>query len=115
VSGAQHPKDLLFHDTTFLGLPGENTFCLAPGTLTITLSIAFELLIGRHAGRGGAAYAADERADALSKAGRELGDGRVGRVGTATPGGVVLVIVVVVAIGVILALYLASLGVYFET
>jgi hypothetical protein len=65
-------------------------------------------------GEAATAYAADERTDALSKAGRELGDGRVWRVRTATPGGVGVVIVVVV-IGAILALYLSRFRIYFET
>ena len=113
MSGVQHSKDLLFHEATFIGLPGENAFCLAPGTLTVTLSLAFELLIGGQGRSGGAAYAVDERADALSKAGRELGDGGVWRVRTATPGGVVVVIFVVV-IGAILAVNLSRIWIYFE-
>ena len=112
MSSVQHCKDLLFHEATFIGLPGENTFCLAPGTLTVTLGLAFELLIGRQSGRCGTAYATDKRADALSEAGRELGDGGVWRVRTATPGGVVVFVVVV--IGAILAVYLSRIGIYFE-
>jgi len=113
VSRVEHRKHLLFHEATFLGLLCENAFCLAPGMLTFTLSFPFELLVGGQAGRDGTAYAADERTDALCKAGREHGDGGVWGLRRMAPGGVVVVVVFVIRT--ILALYLARFWINFET
>jgi len=106
----QHCKHPLFHEATFLGLLGENPFCLAPGTLTVTLGFLF---VRGKAGRDDATYAADERAHALSEAGRELGNGGIWGLRTSTPCGIGVITVLVV--GAILGMYFASVGINLET
>ena len=88
MRGLHHCKHLFFHEATFLGLLGENPFCLAPGMFTVMLSFSFELFVCGEAGRNGTIYAAEERAHALSEAGPGLKNRGIWGMRTSSPSGI---------------------------
>ena len=71
----EHGHDALLDGHALLGLSGKDAFCLAAAALAFALGLSLELLVGGESRGTGAAHVGDERADALSEVGRELGNG----------------------------------------